>query len=405
MIYASPTIGDEELSAIHRIEELQRQLKPYVADDRHRWVGALRRILAARAIQGSNSIEGFNVSNEDALAIVEGEPPLEPSSEARLALEGYRRAMTYVLQQAKNPAFAYSAQLIQNLHFMMTEYDLMNTSAGLWRTGPMWVRNDATGKMVYEAPDPELVPGLIAELVEMLEGGKSTPPLVMAAMAHLNLVLIHPFRDGNGRMARGLQTLVLARDGVLAQEYSSIENYLGRNSPSYYEILAEVGQGRWSPTGITRPWVHYCLTAHFIQMSSVLRLAKETEEMWRLIGDLVKAAGLPDRTLVVLYQATKGFRVRNSSYRAALRSALEDISIQSATSDLGAMVRAGLLVQHGIKRGAYYVAGEPLLEIRKFFRDRRKEIDTTALFTSETDLFGTHLEPIGVDWAIAQGAT
>ena len=62
-----------------------------------------------------------------------------------------------------------------------------------------------------------------------------------AAMAHLNLTLIHPFSDGNGRMARCLQTLVLAAAGELVRRSSSsIEEYLGANTAAYYAVLTEV---------------------------------------------------------------------------------------------------------------------------------------------------------------------
>lgn len=95
---------------------------------------------------------------------------------------------------------------------------------------------------MYEAPESDAVPGLVQELVHELESDVTTPAIVRAAMAHLNLVLIHPFRDGNGRMSRCIQTLVLAREQILAQELCSIEEYLGRNTDAYYRILAQVGQ-------------------------------------------------------------------------------------------------------------------------------------------------------------------
>ncbi len=66
-------------------------------------------------------------------------------------------------------------------------------------------------------------------------------------MAHLNLVMIHPFRDANGRMSRCLQTPVLAREQILAPQFSSIEEYLGRNTQSYYKVLGEVGAESWHP--------------------------------------------------------------------------------------------------------------------------------------------------------------
>ena len=159
---------------------------------------------------------------------------------------------------------------------------MREASPGRWRRGPIWVRNDATGEMVYEAPEAALVPGLIDELVTALAADRHSPAMVRAAMAHLNFVMIHPFRDGNGRMARCLQTLVLAREQILAQELCSIEEYLGRNTDAYYRILADVGQGRWRPQGDALPWVRFCLTAQYIQAVSVVRRIRESER--HLVG-------------------------------------------------------------------------------------------------------------------------
>ena len=61
-------------------------------------------------------------------------------------------------------------------------------------------------------------------------------------MAHLNLVMIHPFRDGNGRMARALATLVLTRSDIGEPEFSSIEEWLGANTEDYYSVLAHTGR-------------------------------------------------------------------------------------------------------------------------------------------------------------------
>ena len=205
MVYEIPEVGPAEEAALARIEELRRQLRHYVAEPR-RWVGSVRRVLGARAIRGSNSIEGFNVSVEDALAAIDGDEPAEAEQRDWLAVLGYRRAMTYVIQLAHDEHFELSPSLIRSLHFMMTEYTL-DASPGLWRPGPIWVRNDATGEVVYEAPEGDAVPALVDELIAQLAAHPDCPPMIRGAMAHLNLVMIHPFRDGNGRMARCLQTL------------------------------------------------------------------------------------------------------------------------------------------------------------------------------------------------------
>src|SRR5713101_1023582 len=383
MIYETPDCGPEEEAALEPINQIRKQLRCSASGGRRRWIGSVRRVLAAKAIQGSNSIEGYNVSDEDAVAAVEGVvEPTDSKWEDYQAVQGYRRAMTYVLQLAQDEHFEYSAALFRGLHFMMTEYTL-NAGPGLWRPGAIWVRNDATGKTVYEAPSAEYVPGLVDELVNHLSNDQNTPAMVRAAMAHLNLVLIHPFRDGNGRMARGLQTLVLARERIMEPEFCSIEEYLGeaRNTQNYYNMLAEVGRGEWAPENDARPWVRYCLQAHYIQANSVLRRVKESEQMWAEVETLMERHHLPDRSLAALFDAVIGLRVRNGIYRATLIDWDEEISNQTATSDLRAMVNAGLLEQHGIKRGTSYTAAEPLQEIRLRVRKSREEIDAGALFS------------------------
>jgi Fic family protein len=74
-------------------------------------------------------------------------------------------------------------------------------------------------------------------------------------------------------MARALQTLVLTRERIAAPVFSSIEEYLGRNTQAYYDILAEVGAGSWNPHRNARPWIRFCLTAHYRQAMTHLQLA------------------------------------------------------------------------------------------------------------------------------------
>jgi Fic family protein len=383
MIFQTPPMSFEELAALEKIDELRRKLRFQVAQPR-RWVGQVRRVLGARAIQGSNSIEGYEVSVEDALAAIGGEEPTDARVEDWNAVSGYRRAMTYVLQLAQDEHFEYTPQILRSLHFMMTEYT-SDASPGLWRPGPIWIRNDATGDIVYEGPPPDELPGLIEELTSDLSADNETPVMVRAAMAHLNLVMIHPFRDGNGRMSRCLQTLVLARDQILAPQFSSIEEYLGRNTQAYYKVLQQVGAENWHPQLDARPWIRFCLEAHFIQASSVLRRVRESEAVWTQLEGVCAERRLPARMLSALFDATVGLKVRNASYRTALRMWDEEIPNQGATDDLRAMVNEGLLERFGARRGAYYLAADPLKAIWEDVRKSRKPINASSLFAITTD--------------------
>lgn len=370
MLFSPPPLEASEQAVLERIEELRKALR-YATAERRRWTGLLRRVLFARNIRGSNSIEGYEVSLDDALsiALMEDEESFDAEQETKAAVIGYRNAMTYILQIADDPHFSYSEGLIKSLHFMMLHYAL-DKSPGRWRPGTIYVRDDNTGQTVYEGPEAIEVPGLMTKLVAELNAFSNEAPVVRAAMAHLNLAMIHPFRDGNGRMARALQTLVLAREGILVPEFASIEEYLGRNTPAYYEVLADVGQGAWHPANDARPWVRFTLTAHYRQARTVQERIKETEQTWNQLETMAKEQRLPERSLSALYLATVGFRVRNAMYRADA-----EVSDLVATKDLATLVGRGLLEPKGERRGRFYVAAAPLVEIRRALDSQRTPIE------------------------------
>jgi len=376
MIFQPPKVRDDEHEVLELLSEQREQLRDRVAEPR-RWAGTLRRMTFARAVQGSNSIEGYNASLDDVVAAVDGEPTLDANAETQLALAGYRDAMTYVLQLARGETPNVDEGLIKSLHFMMLKYDLAK-NPGQWRPGDIYVRNDASGEIVYEGPPSDEVSGLIAEMLLALESDES-PVLIKAAMAHLNLVLIHPFSDGNGRMARCLQTLVLARDRVLAPVFSSIEEFLGRNTDAYYEVLANVGAGSWNPERDARPWIRFCLRAHYLQIRTMLRRRQEIEELWNSCFALVEQSGLPERCAVALMDAAYGLRIRRGSYRTSVEGVTgEEVSEQTASRDLRAMVDQRLLAPMGERRARYYLAGPKPTAIRnqvKASRPPRAEED------------------------------
>lgn len=369
MMFTAPALDSREQEVLSEIEELKKKLRFQLHEPRQ-WYGSLRRLSFARNIQGSNSIEGFDAALDDAAAVAVGEEPLDADQETRLALEGYRDAMTYVLQLATEEEFSYSTQLLKSLHFMMTSYSLKNRP-GQWRASSVYVRKEETGEIVYEAPGVDEVAALMREFVEHLEGEGDISPIISAGMAHLNLVMIHPFRDGNGRMARCLQSLILARSGVLSPVFMGIEEYLGRHAQAYYDVLASVGRGSWHPENDARQWLRFTLRAHLRQADTLLRRVRESERMWISLERLVSHHMLPVRTLSVLFDAALRLRVRNATYRAGLKDADEEITEQTASRDLRQLVDLGLLVPRGERRGRVYVAGPAVSDIRRAIVEAR----------------------------------
>ena len=358
MLYQTPTLPSQYLDVIQRVDDMRLRLKFMLQQGPRRWTGLLRRSTFARAIQGSNSIEGFHVTVDDAAAAVDGDEPLDEKTESWYAVWGYREAMSYVLQLADDAHFVHHEAVLRSLHFMMTSFDA-KSSPGRWRPGAIYVKREGTSEVVYEGPDAARVPELVADLVQQLNERNTIPVLVRAALAHLNLVMIHPYSDGNGRMARALQTLVLAREGIWDPTFSSIEEYLGLHTQDYYAVLGEVGQGRWHPERDALPWVKYCLTAHFRQAETLLRRTQETDRLAEMLEAEVSTHGLPERTVAALLYAAYGYRVRNTTYRKAV-----DVSDALSGRDLSALSIAELLIAKGEKRGRYYLAGERVLQLR-----------------------------------------
>ena len=364
MIFQYPKLEQQDRDVLEMIRQLRRDLRHQVNVNPVRWTGFLRRNTFARALQGSNSIEGFNADLSEAVAIVDEEKPETLEAETEKALTCYRTALTYILRLHDDPYAQINAQLIRSLHFMMLNYD-MTMLPGQWRPGPIRVVHELTGKTVYDGPSPHEVPNLIDELVSQITDARIESSTVLAAMAHLNLTMIHPFRDGNGRMSRALQTLVLTRNNVLSPVFCSIEEWLGRNTDAYYKVLGEIGKGKWSPKNNALPWVRFCLVAHYQQAATLVKRNAVIGRMWGEMENLRKQHGLPERTELALMDAAFNYKVRNGRYRQE-----NEISDVVASRDLKRLSDLGLLMPVGEKRGRYYVAAKLLEEIREMCADK-----------------------------------
>jgi Fic family protein len=354
MLYQVPELAQPDREVLAEIDAMRDRLRLHLRTP-PRWEGQFRRNLAARAIAGSNTIEGYAASVEDVEDMIAGEAPVEASETVAVEIEGYRQAMSYVQRLGSaGDDFSYSKELLNALHFMMQGHHVVQRP-GWWRTGPVYVTSpDVPGGIAYTAPDAEDVPGLTAELVGWLnEGDLDAPALIRAAMAHLNLVSIHPWRDGNGRMSRALQTLVLSREGVLAPEFSSIEEWLGQahNTYRYYDALAVQG-GTWQPERDTLPWARFCLRAHHLQAQSVESRVARTRDVWSAMEEAMEARGWPERMVDALYPVAMGHRTRRAVYEQDA-----GLSVQQARRDLRDLVSAQWIAPQGEAQTRYYVAG------------------------------------------------
>jgi len=355
-VYVTPPKSGVLERRLTELDALRRYLAQRLGDSAQPWTGGLRRLAAAEATVGSTSIEGYGASIEDTVEILAGRHPAKPAEETQRIIAAYGQAMDRVAALADDPHFHWSSQTILELHFLIC-HPQPEASPGRLREGPVMVTR-GPGRDPYRAPSSGEVRGLLDEVTTWLESGDlPRHPVVRASMAHLNLVSIHPFRDGNGRVARVVQSLVLAKEGLLRPELVSIEPFLGRHTREYYAILEKVQGPAFDPQRDASPWVEFCIEAHVFEATERRRWLEVAYARHELCDRLAREHAYPQRLVAVLDQALLGLPVTNADHR---REA--GVASPTAVQDLQRLRRDGWLDQVGGGRSIRYVASRQLQE-------------------------------------------
>lgn len=365
MLFPTPKLVADDERVLNEVDSMRDELRHQLLDAPAKWTGGLRKFLTADAVAASNSIEGFRVSTVDVEDLIAGERDVEVSEENRAETLAYEQMMTYIQTLHDVSDFEYSKGMLNALHWMLQGHrHTARKPAGQWRSGPVYVTDaDDPHIAAYTAPPADEVPGLMTDLVEWLRTSDGSHQLIRAAMAHLHLVSIHPWADGNGRMSRSLQTLMIAREGVLAPEFSSIEAWLGRprNTWEYYQVLARRGS-EYRPDQDVSEWIRFNLTAYHQQAQTVHARFVRSGRVWQALTDFTNARGLDERMVSALHDVAMSERVRRTRYEQS-----EGLSLQQAQRDLRDLVQIGVLEPVGRTRARFYRAGaefpESVLEV------------------------------------------
>jgi Fic family protein len=353
MIYSTPQPDTALKAELATFDALREQLGDQ-AGLAGRWLGALRRQWRASSAESSIEIEGFHVPEDETLAVAGGDGPADPTDEDRMALSCYARAMDHVGVMSDDPAFEWGDRVLLDLHFDAC-YFQKDKEPGQYRRRAIEVTSPGGGQPAYVGPPAEDVPPFMREIMQWLDrGDPDTHLIVRAAMAHLHIVSVHPFRDGNGRISRIVQSLVLARGGLLAPEFVSIEEYLGGNTTAYYAALQAVQGGSYQPARDATPFVRLCVAAHVAQAHRRLRQLAEAGARWTYLENLVQQRHWPDRLVIALEQG-----LFHGTDRASY-AAEADVSTPTASTDLRRLLDAGLIRRQGRGPATRYAASEQL---------------------------------------------
>ncbi len=210
---------------------------------------------------------------------------------------------------------------------------MFKIDVGSHRTGDMQVISGAMGKerLHYQAPSPDLVPLFMTQFLDWFNTEKQLDPVLKAAIAHFWFIIIHPFDDGNGRIARALSDLLLARADDSSQRYYSLSSQILLERTAYYEILKKT---QHSQEDIT-PWLNWFLSCLLRALNTALQ---NTGQVLRKAAfwDKHQATELNSRQRLMINKLLDGFdgKLKTSKW-AKIAKCSSDTALRDVKDLLG----------------------------------------------------------------------
>lgn len=247
------------------------------------------------------------------------------------ATTGYEKPLT------KERLFAWHAAL-----FPTGRSGMKNIAVGNWRDdhdGPMEVVSGPVGKtqVHFSAPPAARVDGEIAAFLEWFEATSNIDQVLKAGIAHLWFVTVHPFEDGNGRIARAVADMALARSDKTRHRFYSMSSQIRNERNEYYDILERTQKGALDVTGWT-VWFLECFSRAVVNAQQILAQIIEKSRFW----EKHRVQALNQRQMKVLNRLLDGFEGKlTTSKWAAMTKSSQD----TAYRDILDLVEKGILVR------------------------------------------------------------
>lgn len=215
-------------------------------------------------------------------------------------------------------------------------------TVGVWRTGergPMQVVSGSIGKekVHFEAPDAAKVPEEMSNFLAWFNSANDIDPVLKAAIAHLWFVTIHPFEDGNGRIARAIADMQLARADESQQRFYSMSTQIRKERKDYYDMLEATQKG---PLDITTwlTWFLSCLDRAFLGTNDILSNVLLKARFW----EKHVSVGLNDRQKLIINRMLNGIEGKMTSSKWAK---MAKCSKETAIRDIQDLISKDLMIK------------------------------------------------------------
>jgi Fic family protein len=314
---------------------------------------ALRHVATIESVGSSTRIEGVRLTNSEVEALLSGLETRSFRSRDEEEVAGYAALMEAVFSNWEN--IPLTENHIKQLHGILLRYSQKDERhRGHYKTLPNHV--EAFGEdgqslgIVFETASPFETPFRMAELVaetrQALNDGGLHPLLVIGVFV-VRFLAVHPFQDGNGRLSRGLTTLLLLRAGYVYVPYASLESIVEENKESYYLALRRTQEslrsGPLSGAVNWEPWLLFFLRALHTQKN---RLQAKVDREGLMEG------ALPELSLLILEMVRERGRLKSAEVVSVTGQ-----SRGTVRNRLNELVARELLNRHGQGLATWYSRG------------------------------------------------
>ncbi len=302
----------------------------------------------------SSQIEGTQSTLSDLLLFELDEVPGVPFDDV-VEVSNYVAALEHGLARIRG-GFPLSNRLVREVHgILLSRGRGQSKLPGEFRRSQNWIGGSRPGDARFVPPPPQHIDECMAQLERFLHDQPvHTPPLIKAALAHVQFETIHPFLDGNGRVGRLLIPMILCIEGVLREPLLYLSLYLKQNRTRYYEMLDRVRtEGEWEA------WVMFFASGVEETANGAVMTAQRLREIAQADRVRVQGSGRIAGSALQIHHALLG-RPINTIARLATSTKL---SVPTVTKALAMMRELGLVREvTGRKRGRVFAYG-PYLDV------------------------------------------
>ena len=308
-----------------------------------------------RTVHHGTHIEGNPLDTGEVAAVLEGQTIDAKDRDVQEILNS-REVLKYIDKRktTNDQRLKLSEKELLKIHQLTVNRVLSSDKAGKFRTTQVVVKNSKTGEVSFRPPSPVQVRDLILDFVAWLNSDPASEihPVLLAGVVHYVLAYIHPFVDGNGRVARSFATLVLFNKGYDIKKFFSLEEYFDRDGQRYYATLQSVSNQKvdnLSDRDLTI-WLEYFCEGLAAELERVREKVKKLSLDSRLKGRTGQI-GLSERQVKLVEYIENNGSISNRAWR----SLLADFSDDTILRDLKDLQKKKLIKKKGSTKGAVYV--------------------------------------------------